>query len=103
MSLSFGKVRRVPSDLTRGGYFANVFLGGLFFLAGLRLVFYLEFLLCKRLFVALVILKYVAVGVGVVRSGENKMETDLDCLIPHLPYGGRVDIIHISLAGCSWF
>ena len=64
----------VPSDLTRGGYFANVFLGGLFFLAGLRLFFYLEFLLCKRLFVALVILKYVVVGVGVVRSGENKKE-----------------------------
>ena len=30
------------SNLTRGGYFVEVFLGGLFFLAGLRLVFYLD-------------------------------------------------------------
>ena len=34
--------------LLRGGYFVEVFLGGLFFLAGLRLVFYLDRSFFKR-------------------------------------------------------
>ena len=34
------------NNWARGGYFVKVFLEGLFFLAGLRLVFFLEFFVC---------------------------------------------------------
>ena len=36
------------NNWTKGGYFVEVFLEGLFFLAGLRLVFYLDRSLLKR-------------------------------------------------------
>ena len=69
----------------RRGYFVEVFIeGACFFWQGFAWFFNWSFLLCKRLFVALVILKSVVVCVGFVRSGENKKETDLGCLIPNL-------------------
>ena len=71
------------SDSTR--LFCRSLLRGLVFFGRASPVFFIwSFLLCKRLFVALVILKSVVVCVGFVRSGENKKETDLGCLILNL-------------------
>ena len=75
------------------------FLRGLvFFWQGFACFFIWSFLLCKRLFVALVILKSVVVCVGFVRSGENKKETDQGCLIPNLhTVGGWIVFIEVWL------